>query len=142
MVSGRIERQSRGSAAQVLPCPVSASEILLDNALTVTEGDKTYDISVEEALRQRTFQDAGLQVGTWRCARWSSGSSCTTPGWQGRTAINFEAFQPVDGRLGYPVLASQVGHLRPGLMLLQHSDYPLFREPCSLHLSVLRQAGL
>ena len=35
------------------------------------------------------------------------------------------------------MLPSQVGRLRPSLMLLQRSDNLLFREPCSLHLSVL-----
>jgi len=40
------------------------------------------------------------------------------------------------------VLARQIGGLRPGLVLLQHTNDLLFREPCSLHLSVLRRAGL
>lgn len=37
--------------------------------------------------------------------------------------------------------ASQVGRLRPSLMLLQHRDNLLFREPCSRHLSALLQVG-
>jgi hypothetical protein len=40
------------------------------------------------------------------------------------------------------MFASQVRRLRPSLMLLQHRDNLLFREPCSLHLSVLLQPGL
>lgn len=40
------------------------------------------------------------------------------------------------------MLASQVGRLCTSLMLLQHRDNLLFRKPCSLLLSVLRQAGL
>src|SRR5882724_5581199 len=45
----------------------------------------------------------------------------------------------IDRSLGDPMLASQVGHLRPSLMLFQHCDSLLFREPGSLHLSVLLQ---
>jgi len=114
------------SAPQVLPCPVSASEILLDKALTVTEGDKTYDISVEEALRQRTFQDAGLQVGAWRCARWSSGSSGTRPGWQGRTAIVADpGTKPRRSRTMLMRLSCFSGSLRPiGTARIARSNRP------------------
>src|SRR5258705_11140555 len=48
---GRPRRSSRGAAT-------SAFEILLDKTLTVTRGDKTCEISMEEALQQRTLQDA------------------------------------------------------------------------------------
>src|SRR3984885_10598399 len=37
------------------------------------------------------------------------------------------------------VLARQIRGLRPGLVLLQHPNDLLFREPCSLHLSVLQR---
>src|ERR1700678_2260940 len=37
------------------------------------------------------------------------------------------------------VLARQIRRLRPGLVLLQHPDDLIFREPCSLHLSVLQE---
>ena len=40
------------------------------------------------------------------------------------------------------VLAGEVGGLRPRFVLLQHRDDLLFRDPCSLHLSVLVRAGL
>ena len=48
----------------------------------------------------------------------------------------------VKRRFRDPVLPRQIGRLRSSLMLLQHRNDLLFREPCSLHLSVLRQAGL
>ena len=35
------------------------------------------------------------------------------------------------------MLARQIRRLRPGLVLLQHPYDLIFREPCSLHLSVL-----
>jgi acyl-coenzyme A synthetase/AMP-(fatty) acid ligase len=44
--------------------------------------------------------------------------------------------------LGDPVLSGQIGRLGPSLVLLQHRNDLLFRKPCSLHPSVLRQAGL
>jgi hypothetical protein len=37
------------------------------------------------------------------------------------------------------VLARQIRRLRPGLVLLQHPNDLIFREPCSLHLSVLQE---
>src|ERR1700684_535644 len=37
------------------------------------------------------------------------------------------------------MLARQIRRLRPGLVLLQHPDDLIFREPCSLHLSVLQE---
>src|SRR5271156_2708727 len=37
------------------------------------------------------------------------------------------------------MLASQIRRLRPGFVLLQHPDDLIFREPCSLHLSVLQE---
>src|SRR5580692_8437134 len=37
------------------------------------------------------------------------------------------------------MLARQIRRLRPGLLLLQHPDNLIFREPCSLHLSVLQE---
>jgi hypothetical protein len=37
------------------------------------------------------------------------------------------------------MLARQIPRLRPGLVLLQHPDDLIFREPCSLHLSVLQE---
>ena len=37
------------------------------------------------------------------------------------------------------MLARQIRRLRPGLLLLQHPNDLLFREPRSLHLSVLHQ---
>ena len=43
---------------------------------------------------------------------------------------------------GDAVLARQVGRLRSGLMLAQNANDLFFREPCSLHLSVLVKAGL
>lgn len=48
----------------------------------------------------------------------------------------------VERRLGYPVLTGQVGRLRTSLVLLQHRNDLLFREPLSLHPSVLRKGGL
>src|ERR1700685_4490167 len=38
------------------------------------------------------------------------------------------------------MLARQIRRLRPGLVLLQHPDDLIFREPRSLHLSVLQEA--
>jgi hypothetical protein len=52
------------------------------------------------------------------------------------------AFQLQKSRFRDPVLARQIGRLRSSRVLLQHRNDLLFREPCSLHLSVLRQAGL
>src|ERR1700722_15283056 len=37
------------------------------------------------------------------------------------------------------MLARQIRRPRPGLGLLQHTDDLTFREPCSLHLSVLQE---
>src|ERR1700733_5465391 len=37
------------------------------------------------------------------------------------------------------MLARQIRRLRPGRGLLQHTDDLTFREPCSLHLSVLQE---
>src|ERR1700733_13745126 len=37
------------------------------------------------------------------------------------------------------MLARQIRRPRPGLGLLQHPDDLIFREPCSLHLSVLQE---
>jgi hypothetical protein len=37
------------------------------------------------------------------------------------------------------VLARQIRRLRPGLVLLQNPNDLIFREPCSLHLSVLQE---
>src|ERR1700689_3667214 len=37
------------------------------------------------------------------------------------------------------MLARQIRRLPPGLVLLQHPDGLIFREPCSLHLSVLQE---
>src|ERR1700677_3422109 len=37
------------------------------------------------------------------------------------------------------MLARQIRRPRPGLVLLQHPDDLIFREPCSLHLSVLQE---
>src|SRR3984885_13422742 len=37
------------------------------------------------------------------------------------------------------MLARQIRRLRPGLVLLQHPDDLIFREPCSLHLPVLQE---
>jgi hypothetical protein len=42
-------------------------------------------------------------------------------------------------RLGHAVLARQIRGLRPRLLLFQHPNDLLFREPRSLHLSVLFQ---
>jgi hypothetical protein len=50
-LKGRPRRSSRGPET-------SAFTILLDKTLTVTKGDATREISMEEALQQRTFQDA------------------------------------------------------------------------------------
>jgi hypothetical protein len=48
----------------------------------------------------------------------------------------------VERRFRDAVLARQIGSLRPSLMLAQNANDLLFREPCSLHLSVLVKAGL
>src|SRR6478736_8724242 len=48
----------------------------------------------------------------------------------------------VERRFGDAMLAGKVGRLRPRLVLLQNPNNLFFREPCSLHLSVLRQAEL
>ncbi len=37
------------------------------------------------------------------------------------------------------MLSSQVSRLGPSIVLLQHRNDLLFRKPCSLHQSVLRQ---
>lgn len=50
-LGGRPRKSSRGAET-------SAFEILLDKWLTVTKGGRTCEISMEEALQQRTFQDA------------------------------------------------------------------------------------
>jgi len=41
-----------------------------------------------------------------------------------------------------PCLRARSPVFNPGLVLLQHPDDLIFREPCSLHLSVLQEAGL
>lgn len=62
---GRPRRSSRGPET-------SAFEILLDKTLTVTKGDKTREISMEEALQQRTFQDAlaGKRMAVREVVKW------------------------------------------------------------------------
>src|ERR1700733_7133445 len=45
----------------------------------------------------------------------------------------------VKRRFRHAVLARQIRRLRPGLVLLQHPDDLIFREPCLLHLSVLQE---
>jgi hypothetical protein len=62
---GRPRRSSRGPET-------SAFEILLDKTLTVTKGDKTREISIEEALQQRTFQDAlaGKRMAVREVVKW------------------------------------------------------------------------
>jgi hypothetical protein len=50
-LGGRPRRSSRGPNT-------SAFEILLDKTLTITKGDKVCEISMEEALQQRTLKDA------------------------------------------------------------------------------------
>src|SRR3984885_12978955 len=45
----------------------------------------------------------------------------------------------VQRRFRDTVLARQIRRPRPGLVLLQHPDDLIFREPCSLHLSVLQE---
>jgi Family of unknown function (DUF5681) len=64
---GRPRRSSRGPET-------SAFEILLDKTLTVTKGDKTREISIEEALQQRTFQDAlaGKRMAVREVLKWIS----------------------------------------------------------------------
>ena len=48
----------------------------------------------------------------------------------------------VKRRFRNAVLAGEIGGLGTGLMLLQHANNLFFRKPCTLHLSVLRLAGL
>ena len=45
---------------------------MLDKTLTVTKGDKTREISMEEALQQRTFQDAlaGKRMAVREVVKW------------------------------------------------------------------------
>jgi Family of unknown function (DUF5681) len=50
-LGGRPRRSSRGAAT-------SAFDILRDKTLTVTESGRTREISMEEALQRRTYQDA------------------------------------------------------------------------------------
>src|ERR1700722_19149003 len=45
----------------------------------------------------------------------------------------------VKRRFRHAVLARQIRRLRSGLVLLQNPDDLIFREPCSLHLSVLQE---
>jgi hypothetical protein len=51
------------------------------------------------------------------------------------------AFQLYSVASDTPCLRARSAVLAP-LMLLQHTDNHLFREPCALHLSVLHEAGL
>ena len=62
---GRPRRPSRRAAT-------SAFEILLDKTLTVTEGGRTRDISIEEALQRRTYQDAlaGKRMAVREVVKW------------------------------------------------------------------------
>jgi len=62
---GRPRRSSRGAEK-------SAFEILLDRTLTVTSGDKACEISMEEALQQRTFQAAlaGKRLAVREVIKW------------------------------------------------------------------------
>jgi len=62
---GRPRRSSRGPET-------SAFEILLDKTLTVTKDDKTREISMEEALQQRTFHDAlaGKRMAMREVVKW------------------------------------------------------------------------
>jgi hypothetical protein len=48
----------------------------------------------------------------------------------------------VQRRFRDAVLAGEIGGLRTGLLLAQHTNNLLFRKPGSLHLSVLQKAGL
>ena len=50
-LEGRPRKSSRGRATSVF-------EILVDKKLTIAEGGKTREISIEEALQQRTLKDA------------------------------------------------------------------------------------
>jgi len=40
------------------------------------------------------------------------------------------------------MLASEIGGLGAGFVLLQHANYLFFRRPCTLHWSVLYKVGL
>src|SRR5689334_11117848 len=55
--SGNLGGRPRGSSRGP---KTSAFEILLDKTLTVTRGDETREVSMEEGLQRRTFQDALL----------------------------------------------------------------------------------
>src|SRR4051794_32011388 len=50
-LGGRPRQSSRGAETSVF-------EILVDKRLTVTKGGRTCEISMEQALQQKTFQDA------------------------------------------------------------------------------------
>ena len=62
---GRPRRSSGGAE-------ISAFEILLDKTLTVTKDGKTCEISIEEALQQRTFRDAlaGKRMAVREVIKW------------------------------------------------------------------------
>ena len=64
---GRPRRSSRGPET-------SAFEILLEKTVTVTKGDKSREISMEEALQQRTFHDAlaGKRMAVREVVKWIS----------------------------------------------------------------------
>jgi Family of unknown function (DUF5681) len=62
---GRPRRSSRDAAT-------SAFDILLDKTLTVTKDGKTREITIEEALERRTFQDAlaGKRMAVREVIKW------------------------------------------------------------------------
>ena len=52
------------------------------------------------------------------------------------------AFQAETRALRHPVLAAEIGTLRPRLMLLQNANDLLFRQSCLLHRLAYPWAGL
>ncbi|KJC49488.1 hypothetical protein UP09_07265 [Bradyrhizobium sp. LTSP885] len=54
--SGNPKGRPRGSGSR--GARTSAFDVLLDKTLTVTNGDQTREVSMEEGLQQRTFRDA------------------------------------------------------------------------------------
>jgi hypothetical protein len=68
--SGNLRGRPRGSGSRT--SKASAFEILLDWTLTITTGGKTREISMEEALQQRTFRDAlaGKRMAVREVIKW------------------------------------------------------------------------
>src|SRR4051794_66862 len=92
--SGNPKGRPRGSGKQARAS--SAFEVLLDKTLTVTVGNRTREISLEQALHERTFKDAfaGKRMAIKEVLQWIAANE----DWQAKHA-------------GKPASAKWEGHL-------------------------------